>query len=137
MNETKSTTSRQSLFLPGVVLLIGLAVVPYGWVAEHWAAFDVFTNVVFGSELAHMMGHFAVFALIGTAVLTAIPRLRHQPRFYLALILALGIVQEGLQLTSFKHRALLPDEFFDVLVDLLGAGFVFFWLTCKQVQTQL
>jgi hypothetical protein len=111
------------------IALIGLAVFPYGWLAERWWLFGWVTNFVFGTELAHIVGHLILYAAVGTAVLHTFPRLGCQPRLYLTLIMTLGLAQEILQLASFKKRPFGGDEFLDIAVDLLGAFIAFYWLT--------
>ncbi|MCP4422857.1 MAG: hypothetical protein GY803_00030, partial [Chloroflexi bacterium] len=51
------------------------------------------------------------------------------PRLYFGLMLALGFLQEILQLTTFKKRPFAVNELFDIAVDLLGALAAFYWMT--------
>ena len=114
------------------VLLVGLALFPYGWLAERWFLFGWVTDFVFGTELAHVIGHFILFAMVGTAVLLTFPRLQIRPRLYVGLIVLVGFLQEVLQLTTFKERPFAANELFDMIVDVLGALAAFYWLTRNQ-----
>ena len=114
-------------WLPTAVSLIALALFPYGWLAERWRLFGWVTDFVFGTELAHIVGHLILFAGVGTAVLLTFPRLQTRPRLYFGLILIVGFLQEVLQLTTFKGRPFATDELLDIIVDLLGAATTFMW----------
>ncbi len=109
----------------GLVILIAAILFPYGWLADVWPTFDRLTGFIFGSEVAHIAGHVGLFALLGTAVLTMFARLRTQPMVYFSLITCLGVMQELLQLTTFKHRPIGASDLFDLAVDLLAAVLVF------------
>lgn len=114
-----------SWLLAGLVGLVAAALFPYGWLATHWPTFDRFTGFIFGSEAAHVAGHVGLFALLGTAVLLIFPSWRRRPSLYFGLIIVIGIVQEFLQIVSFKHRPIAANDLFDLAVDLLAAGVVF------------
>lgn len=43
-------------------------------------------------------------------------------------MLALGVLQEFFQIVGFKHRAIIFDDIFDVVVDLTGALVAFLLL---------
>lgn len=105
--------------------LVAMALFPYGWLAANWPTFDRFTGFIFASETAHIAGHVGLFMLLGTAVLVIFPRLQRRPVFYVSIILSLGVVQEILQLVSFKHRPVAGNDIFDLAVDLLAAGVIF------------
>jgi hypothetical protein len=105
----------------GAAALVGLALFPYGWLAERWRLFGWVTDFVFGTELAHIVGHLVLFGVLGTAVLRLFPRLQRHPRLYFTLIFWLGLAQEILQLVSFKKRPFAANELLDITVDLLGA----------------
>jgi len=107
--------------LPMAILLVGLALFPYGWLAERWWLFGWVTDFIFGTELAHVVGHLVLFAAVGTAVLYTFPYLQRHPRLYFILIFWLGLAQEVLQLVSFKQRPFAVNELLDISVDLLGA----------------
>lgn len=121
MIQQKQQDNKLNWLAIGAVTLVGLALFPYGWLAERWSLAGQVADFIFGTELAHVIGHLVLFAVLGTAVLTTLPRLQRQPRLYLALILGLGLVQEILQLVSFKKRPFGGNEFLDIIVDLLGA----------------
>jgi len=129
LNHPQAVMVRQKWLLPGLLLLVGAALFPYGLIGEMlpWAngLFDRFSSLT-----AHVVGHAGLFMLLGTAVLITFPRLRTYPRLYLGAMLLLGGLQEVLQLVGFKHRSLMFDDFFDVGVDVLAALLV--WLIFKQ-----
>lgn len=111
-----------------LLALLSVALFPYGWLANHSTAFAWLVDLVFHTELAHTIGHFSLFALLGAALLLALPRLRRRPRLFLALILLFGIAQEMLQLLTFKHRFVTWVDVYDLAVDLLGASVTFvYW----------
>ena len=126
MTTWPQSKSRLAQYLWPLLLLLGLTLFPYGWLVDRWPLFARLVDFVFESELSHTVGHFALFALVGTAVLLTFPGLRRQPRRYMLLILMLGTVQELLQLATFKHRFFSLAETYDVLVDLRGAALAFF-----------
>ncbi|MCA9975401.1 MAG: hypothetical protein KC413_06610 [Anaerolineales bacterium] len=121
MIQRKQQDNKLNWLAIGAVTLVGLALFPYGWLAERWWLFGHVADFIFATELAHVVGHLVLFAMMGTAVLTTLPRLQRQPRLYFALILGLGLVQEVLQLVSFKKRPFAANELLDIIVDLLGA----------------
>ncbi len=127
MHELAQLQAHRPKLLMGLALFVSIALVPYGWLAEVWPLFGALVDRLFSAELAHIVGHFALFAALGTAVLTLIPRLRQQPRAYFALILALGLAQETLQLLTFKHRFFAASDLFDLLIDAAGAGVALLW----------
>ncbi len=118
----------------GAAILVGLALFPYGWLAERWWLFGRVTDFIFGTELAHVVGHLILFAMVGTAVLHTLPRLHHHPRLYFTLIFWLGLAQEILQLVSFKQRPFAANELLDITIDLLGA-FVAYRLYRTRINT--
>ena len=121
MIQRKRQDNKLNWLMVGVAMLVGLALFPYGWLAERWWLFGQVTDFVFGTELAHVIGHLVLFAAVGTTVLVTFPRLQRHPRLYLALIFWLGLAQEVLQLASFKKRPFAANELLDITVDLLGA----------------
>jgi hypothetical protein len=114
-----------SRLLAGLAGLVVVVLFPYGWLAENWPIFDRFTGFIFGSEAAHVAGHVGLFMLLGTAVLLIFPRLKQRPYLYFSLMAGMGMVQEFLQIVSFKHRPVAANDLFDLVVDLLAAGIVF------------
>lgn len=107
---------------PLLLILVIMVLLPYGWLAEQWSLFHTVIDFLFSTEFAHTIGHLTIFMVLGTAVLRVFPRLQQQPRLYLALIVALGVAQEILQLVTFKHHAVSLDEGYDLLIDIIGAG---------------
>lgn len=130
LKQTQPTLFRPKWLLPGLLLLVGAALFPYGLIGEAlpWVNGLFFNR--FSSLAAHVVGHMGLFALVGTAVLLTFPRLLTQPRVYLGVMLLLGVLQEALQIIGFKHRGLVFDDFFDVGVDMLAALLV--WLIVKK-----
>ncbi len=120
-------THRPQLLL-GLFFFVGAALVPYGWLAEVWPLFGVLIDALFSAELTHIVGHFVLFAVLGTAVLILFPQLRQQPGAYFSLILILGLAQEALQLLTFKHRFFAANDLFDLFTDAAGAGIALFWV---------
>jgi hypothetical protein len=110
-----------------VVVLVGLALIPYGWF-PFWKIFKYAPELgwriqmLFDSNAAHIIGHTSIFMMIGTAVLLWFPSLINRPKVYLSIMFVLGFLQEVFQLIGFKHRAPVLDDFLDVVVDLIGAG---------------
>ncbi len=108
------------------VVLVGLALIPYGWF-PFWKIFKYAPELgwriemLFDSDAAHVIGHMSIFMMIGTAVLLWFPSLIYRPKVYLSIIFVLGFLQEFFQLIGFKHRAVVFDDFFDVFVDVVGA----------------
>jgi hypothetical protein len=129
MIQRKRQDNKLNWLMVGATVLVGLALFPYGWLAERWWLFGQITDFVFGTELAHVVGHLVLFAMVGTAVLLTLPRLQRQPRLYFTLIFWLGLAQEILQLVSFKKRPFAANELLDISVDLLGAFIAFYWMT--------
>ncbi|MBL1130056.1 MAG: hypothetical protein D8M54_16365 [Chloroflexi bacterium] len=119
------TSKSNGWLLAGLAVFTAVALFPYGWLADNWPTFDRFTGLIFGSEAAHVAGHVGLFVLLGTAVLLIFPRWRQRPALYFGLIATMGIVQEFLQIVSFKHRPVAANDLFDLAVDLLAAGVVF------------
>ena len=102
-------------------LLLLVALFPFGWLADKWPGFNRLAEFLFSSEAAHVLGHLILFCLVGTALLVIYPSLSEKVNSYLILILVVGILQESLQLVTFKQRLFRSDELLDIAVDLLGA----------------
>ncbi|MBE2223092.1 MAG: hypothetical protein IAF02_16235 [Anaerolineae bacterium] len=119
--------------LMGLMLLVGVALFPYGLIP-----FDRLLSFsptllhglyhLFASWQAHVVGHASIFMVIGTAVLLRFPSLLQRPKFYFGMMLVLGVLQEFFQIVGFKHRAIVFDDIFDVFVDVTGALTVFLLL---------
>lgn len=127
MQELAQLPTQRPKLLLGLIVFVGAALVPYGWLAEIWPLFGALVDALFRAELVHVASHFALFAVLGTAVLTFFPHLAQQPRTYFAIVLALGLVQETLQLLTFKHRFFAASDLFDLLTDAAGAGLALLW----------
>lgn len=116
-------------FLP-ILLLLTAGLFPVGWLAQHWPFLNWLLHGVLAAETVHVVGHFLLFLLVGTAVCRLFPSLRSSLVRYLLLILLLGALQEWLQLRTFKHSGISPDEFLDLTIDMLGA--LTFWFTARR-----
>ncbi len=127
-NRMQSKPINSFILIIGMLMFIGLALIPYGWVANHLPIFARVTNFIFGTELAHIIGHFTIFALMGTAVLRIIPRLMSYPVIYFGCMGLIGIIQEALQIISFKRRPVSGDDIFDLVVDMLAVTAVYFFI---------
>lgn len=127
MNGLAQLQTHRPKVLVGLFLFVGAALVPYGWLASVWPLFGLLVDALFRAELAHIIGHFVLFALVGTAVLTLYPHLVQRPCTYFALILAIGLVQETLQLLTFKYRFFAAADLFDLVIDAAGAGVALLW----------
>ena len=115
----KSNT--RNWFILGTAVLIVLALTPYGLVAEWFPAFSYLVDVLFSSQLAHFVGHMGIFVVMGTAVLLALPKLQQKPRYYFLLMSVLAILQEFLQIITFKHRPINGSDVFDFVTDVTAA----------------
>ncbi len=129
--QNKSLGTQRPYLILALILLIATALFPFGWLATVWPGFSVVTNFIFGTEIAHIIGHFAVFGLMGSGVLLLFPSLRQRFWLYLGLMFLLGVIQEFLQIASFKHIIPAFDEVLDLTMDMLGAATVFYFLGCK------
>lgn len=110
-----------------ILALLSVALFPYGWLANHSPLFGLLVDLLLRTELAHTVGHFTLFALLGTTLLLVFPRLRQQPHLFLALILLCGMAQETLQLLTFKHHFVTWAEVYDLVIDVMGAGVAFIY----------
>ncbi len=129
--EQKSNMAQRPYLILVLILLIATALFPFGWLATVWPGFSVVADFIFGTEIAHIIGHFAVFALIGADVLLLFPSLRQHFWLYCGLMFLLGVIQEFLQIASFKHIIPAFDEVLDLTMDMLGAVAVFYYLGRK------
>ncbi|GAB4280358.1 MAG: hypothetical protein Kow0080_33200 [Candidatus Promineifilaceae bacterium] len=116
-----------------ILTFIALALFPYGWLAQHWHFFAHVVNTVFSTEVAHVVGHWLLFTIMGTAVLWLMPV--RQWWLFVFVILALGLGQEILQLVTFKTRPFGLAELFDLAVDLAGAWTA--WQVTSRYQTSI
>lgn len=114
-----------------LILFITIALFPFGWLATVWPGFSAVADFIFGTQLSHIVGHFAAFVLMGGGVLLLFPSLRQRFWFYFGLMFLLGLVQEFLQIASFKHIIPAFDELLDLTMDMLGTVAVFYYLGRK------
>lgn len=129
--EQKSNIGQRPYLILALLLLVATALFPFGWLATVWPGFSVVANFIFGTDISHIIGHFAVFALMGAGILALFPSLRRRFWLYFGLMLLLGLVQEFLQIASFKHIIPALDEILDLTMDMLGAVTVFYFLGSK------
>ncbi len=130
---TGQRNKRNELLLMILAAMIGLVIFPYGWLAQTWPAFAQVTNRLFSSELSRVIGHTTMFMLLGTAVLHIFPCLQRRQWLYLALMLSIGLIQESLQLVSFKGRPFSLAEIADLIVDGLASWAAFqLWRRYRQ-----
>ncbi|NJN18366.1 MAG: hypothetical protein HC822_19975 [Oscillochloris sp.] len=121
---------KHKYLLISLFVLISLAVVPYGWIAEHIPAVDRVLDGLFAGEFAHAVGHTLIFFTIGTALLLAWPGLRRAPMRYMLMMFSIALIQEGLQL-MFKDRGIILNDITDIATDLVAAGLA---LTLQQLR---
>jgi hypothetical protein len=119
---THRSTSTLVRLAPLVALVVG-ALIPYGWIAQHWAWFGAFVNTLFATEAAHSVGHTLIFAAIGITFLRIAPWLIARPWPYFGLILVVALAQEGLQLIT-KGRGVVLNDITDICIDLVAAAVV-------------
>lgn len=124
----KAIGGQRPYLILALFVLIATALFPFGWLATISPGFDAVANFIFGTELAHIIGHYTVFALMGGGVLLIFPSLRRHFWLYLGLMFLLGLTQEVLQIASFKHYIPAWDEVLDLTVDMLGAVTIFYFL---------
>jgi hypothetical protein len=121
----KSKPALPALIRSGsLLILIGLAVVPYAWLGQQWPWLGRLLVSLFASEAAHALGHAAIFTALGVAMLGSLPGLRARAWPYVALILAVALAQEGFQLLV-KGRGVILNDLTDIGTDLVAAGVVF------------
>jgi len=124
--QNKKIGGQRPYLLLALILFVATALFPFGWLATVWPGFSTVADFIFGTELSHIIGHFAVFALMGSGILLLFPGLQRRFWLYFGLMLLLGFVQEFLQIATFKHIIPAFDELLDLTMDLLGAVTVFY-----------
>ncbi len=130
-DQNKRMGGQRPYLIFALILFIATALFPFGWLATVWPGFSTVADFIFGTQLSHIIGHFTVFALMGSGILLLFPRLRRHFWLYFSLMLLLGIVQEFLQIASFKHIIPAFDEILDLTMDMLGAATAFYFLGHK------
>ena len=121
-NQNNLRKSLPKLFVLGLIMA---ALVPYGWATQYSSKAYYVVNYLLGGEMAHVVGHFLLFFVLGTAVIAIFPRLKNHPTLYFGLMFIIGLLQEFLQLATFKMRGFAFAEVFDLTIDLLGAALAF------------
>lgn len=124
--QNKTTGVQRPYLIFSLILFITIALFPFGWLATVWPGFSAVADFIFGTELSHIIGHFAVFGLMGAGVLLLFPGLQQRFWLFLGLMLLLGLMQEFLQIASFKHVIPAFDEVLDLTMDLMGAMAIFY-----------
>ena len=125
--EQKSNMGQRPYLSLALILFIATALFPFGWLATVWPGFSAVADFIFGTQLSHIIGHFAVFVLMGGGVLLLFPSLRQRFWLYFGLMFLLGLVQEFLQIASFKHIIPAFDELLDLTMDMLGTVTIFYF----------
>lgn len=114
------------------LLFVAAALFPYGLILTLSPKLYYLVNYTFGTQLAHIIGHYGLFVAMGGGILLLFPRLRRHAWLYFGLLLLLAFVQEFLQIATFKHYIPVFDEILDLTVDMLGAATVFYFLGHKE-----
>ncbi|MEZ4591898.1 MAG: hypothetical protein R3D55_12275 [Chloroflexota bacterium] len=131
--EQKSNMGGQRPFhLLAFFIFVAAALFPYGVILDFSPKLHYLINYTLGTQLAHIIGHFGLFVAMGGGILLLFPRLRRHVWLYFGLMFLLGIVQEYLQIVTFKHYIPVFDEILDLTVDMLGAATVFYFLGHKK-----
>lgn len=128
----KLSSDSRRIFYGLIPLFLFLCLFPYGWLAEQSPLFDRFASFLFGTELAHVIGHSILYGGITAVLLTVRPQLLQHPKVYLGAIVLIGIGQEALQILSYKQRPIVFNDIFDVMVNTTAATAVFFFLRARQ-----
>jgi glycopeptide antibiotics resistance protein len=106
-------------YLWPLVLLLGMILFPFGWLAEIWPLANRILGSMFPDVNAHAIGHTSLFLLLGVTLLVIFPYLLRHPGSYALLLLVVGIGQEVFQL-AYKQRPLVFDDFRDLATDMIG-----------------
>ncbi|MFV9503879.1 MAG: hypothetical protein AB4911_04860 [Oscillochloridaceae bacterium umkhey_bin13] len=107
-----------------LTVLIGFAVFPFGWLAQLSSTANTVGRLFFPNELAHNISHALLFASLGVILLVTVPALRLRPMHYGAIILLIGMAQEGVQLV-YKQRGVVWNDLIDLVIDLTAAMVVY------------
>jgi heme/copper-type cytochrome/quinol oxidase subunit 4 len=126
--EQKSNNGQRPFLFLAFLIFVAIALFPFGWLASVWPEFSTVVEFIFGTDVSHIIGHFAVFMLMGGGVLRLFPSLRQRFWRYVGLMLLLGMVQEFLQIASFKHIIPAFDEILDLTMDMVGTVTIYYFL---------
>lgn len=107
-----------------LIALLAFALFPFGWLTQLWATADLVGDTLFPNEVAHAVGHAAIFMAIGATLLLVFPGLRRRPLPYFGLVLFIALTQEGIQLI-YKQRGVVLNDITDIGTDLVAAALVF------------
>lgn len=124
MHHSSPIAPRRRIRLWPLLILLALALFPFGWLGEAWPPFGMIINTLFATTQAHAVGHALIFALLGAGVLVTFPGLVQRPLLYFGLMLVASVGQEAFQLV-YKQRALVLDDGRDIVVDLCAFTLVF------------
>ena len=81
LNAPRSLIGSRPWLWPLIVLL-ALALFPFGWLGEVWPAFGAVLGRVFATDLAHAIGHSLIFCILGGVLLLIFPALLTRPWRY-------------------------------------------------------
>jgi hypothetical protein len=112
--------------LPWIILIWLLAMLfPLAGFMKLWPVSDHWFSVLTGFEALHITMHLLIYAGLMVLILMW-AHWRITPRTVIGLLLltvAVGFVQESIQAWAAGYPALTGAEYFDILVDLIGASF--------------
>ncbi|MBI3958220.1 MAG: VanZ family protein [Chloroflexi bacterium] len=120
---------KQHLFV--LLWIVGI-LFPMAWFTSFSPTAQSIFNTVFSSGWVHILMHAFLYAVLATLLVYGWYHkqnsLLHWRRvgFLLAVILAVALLQENIQLLS-EQRSLGADEIFDIGVDLLGGALGIFF----------
>ena len=130
--------NKKVLLLACLAILLAGIIAPIGWLAERSPSTGRVFDWVFHAEWMHIFMHSLLYLLLALVTCLIFRSLAHTSLrliwlagLVLALVLAVGLLQEGMQLLT-RGRAFGSPELFDLGVDLLGGllGWLFFcWLS--------
>lgn len=106
-----------------VIAALCVAVFPYGWLGLVYRPFGNWMDAHFWAETSHHILHSIDFACVSFVLLLAFPGLRLRFSLFIASILGVAAIQEGLQLL-YKQRLVAWNDGKDVVVDVVAASCV-------------
>lgn len=71
--ENRMKVRQRPYLILALLVFIAAALFPFGWLATVSPSFDTVANFIFGTELAHIIGHYTVFMLMGGGLLLIFP----------------------------------------------------------------